>query len=149
MRVGRSIRREIWPLTVPPFNILTATVPELIGLLDTGNITTVEIVSHYRAQIKDHNHRGLKLKAVISIVPKHLLLKQAEILDHERESGQLRGPLHGIPFLAKVSSEFSSVGFDRKFIDSNQAPGQYVDSIDVRGLLILRNSGIEGNYGYR
>lgn len=108
----QSVFRKFTGAYIPPFNVLTATVPELIALLEQGKITSVEIASCYASQIKQQNDKGLKLKAVISVVPNHLLLEQATGLDRERKMGKLRSPLHGIPFLAKVSSEIPALCFD-------------------------------------
>lgn len=83
-------------------DVLTATIPDLLTLLEEGTVTSAGLVKLYTSQINKQNQAGLKLKAVICVVPEHLLLEQAEQLDAERASGTLRSQLHGIPFLAKV-----------------------------------------------
>lgn len=103
-----KLQSMLWKLTASrtyPSSVLTVTVPELISLLQNGKVKSVDLVSCYTAQIKEQNHEGLKLKAVISLVPDHVLLDQARQLDRERASGDSRSPLHGIPFLAKVRSK--------------------------------------------
>jgi amidase len=84
-----------------PFNPLTATVEDLQRLLSVGSTTSIEIVETYLAQISKFNHAGPKINALISVVPRHIALNQALLLDMERRAGRVRGPLHGIPFIVK------------------------------------------------
>lgn len=80
---------------------LTLTAAEAQQLLDNGKTTSASLVEMYLDQIERHNHSGLHLNALISIAPKDKLLKTAKKLDNERQSGQVRGPLHGIPIVIK------------------------------------------------
>lgn len=41
------------------------------------------------------------MRALISVAPKHEVLKIARKLDDERARGKVRGPLHGIPIVLK------------------------------------------------
>lgn len=86
-------------------DIVRMTATELQTLLKNGELTSVDLVKESLAQINRHNERGLKLKAVISVVPENLVLDRAAKLDAERTDGKLRGPLHGIPVLVKVSHD--------------------------------------------
>jgi amidase len=88
------------------FDVLRATAADLRTLLDAGNITSVEIVQAYLAQIARHNHDGLKLNAVISTAPESFLLEEARALDLERQKSGPRSRLHGIPILLKVKHIF-------------------------------------------
>jgi amidase len=45
----------------------------------------------------------LHLNKMISIAPRETLLEAAARLDAERAEGKLRGPLHGITVIIKVS----------------------------------------------
>jgi amidase len=84
-----------------PFNRLTTTVFELQDLLQDGKTTSFDALSRYLRQLDAHNSW---LKAVIATPGAYLLLERAELLDDERRQGKVRGPLHGIPILIKVST---------------------------------------------
>jgi amidase len=87
--------------SVADFDPLATTAYELSEMLNAQIITSVEIVTAYLAQIEQHNRRGRQLRALISVAPRHELLKIARRLDDERARGKLRGPLHGIPIVVK------------------------------------------------
>jgi amidase len=83
-------------------DVLTATAFHLRGLLESGTVTSVELVDIYLAQIEKHNRQGANLRAMISTVDHNKLTQVAQRLDEERSTGRVRGPLHGIPFVVKV-----------------------------------------------
>lgn len=87
--------------TLPEFDPLVVSAFELSELLNAQAISSVEIVELYLQQIEQHNRRGRQLRALISVAPKHELLKLAKKLDDERLRGKIRGPLHGIPIVVK------------------------------------------------
>lgn len=87
--------------SVPEFDPLIASAFELSEMLDAGAITSVEIVEAYLRQIEQHNRRGRNLRALISVAPRHELVRIARRLDDERSRGKRRGPLHGIPIVLK------------------------------------------------
>ncbi|TGO65068.1 hypothetical protein BCON_0004g00650 [Botryotinia convoluta] len=82
-------------------NVLIATASDLSRLLQDGKASSVQLVDLYLSQIEGHNHRGLKLNAMISTAPKKILLDIARYLDNERAAGHIRGPLHGISVTVK------------------------------------------------
>lgn len=88
-------------MLIPEFNPLVTTAWELQELLSGNILTSVEIIETYLVQIEQHNRRGRQLRALISVAPRHELLKIARQLDNERAHGRLRGPLHGIPIVVK------------------------------------------------
>ena len=79
---------------VPSF--IEATIPELQALMSSGVLTSVQLTTRYLHRIARFNPL---LHAVIETNPDALAI--AASLDAERQSGQLRGPLHGIPILVK------------------------------------------------
>ena len=86
---------------LPDFDPLTVSAFELSELLSAQAITSVQIVQLYLKEIGLHNRRGRQLRALISVAPKHEILKIARKLDEERARGKIRGPLHGIPIVLK------------------------------------------------
>ncbi|KAJ5238304.1 hypothetical protein N7468_002923 [Penicillium chermesinum] len=79
-------------------DLLTVDARSLQRLLETGAVTTLDLVTRYLAQIEEHDS---KLHAMIAVTPKDLLEEKAKSLDQERASGNVRGPLHGIPIIIK------------------------------------------------
>ena len=75
---------------------IEATIPELQALMTSGELTSEQLTTNYLNQIASLNPL---LHAVIETNPDALAI--AAELDTERESGHLRGPLHGIPVLVK------------------------------------------------
>lgn len=93
-----SAAEETW---LPDFDPLTISAFELSELLNAHAVTSVQIVELYLREIEMHNRRGRQLRALISVAPKHEVLKIAKKLDDERARGKIRGPLHGIPIVIK------------------------------------------------
>ncbi|KAF2015272.1 amidase signature enzyme [Aaosphaeria arxii CBS 175.79] len=83
------------------FDPLVVSAYELSDMLNCGAVTSVEIVQAYLHQIEQHNRRGRQLRALISVAPRHELLRIARKLDDERSRGKRRSPLHGIPIVLK------------------------------------------------
>lgn len=73
-----------------------ASVLQLRDLMDSGEITAVEIAEHYIYRI---NALNPQLNCVIEVNPD--VLDIASALDRERKNTGARGPLHGIPVLLK------------------------------------------------
>ncbi len=64
-----------------------------------GDFTSVEVVQYYIDRIEEIDRNGPTLNSVIVINPDALSI--AAKLDEERENGEIRGPLHGVPMLLK------------------------------------------------
>jgi len=68
-------------------------------LFASGQLTSVELVNYYLNRIEKLNNKGIALNAVAQINPQALAI--AKLRDTERQQGNIRGPLHGIPVLLK------------------------------------------------
>jgi amidase len=75
------------------------TIQTLQAMLASGEATARDLVLRYQERIDRLDRSGPGLNAVIELNPDALRL--AEERDAERKSGQVRGPLHGIPILVK------------------------------------------------
>jgi hypothetical protein len=73
------------------------TIPELQTLLDSGELTSVELVTYYVDRIQRYDVD--RLNSVIELNPQ--ALADAAAADVARSEGKLLGPLHGIPVLFK------------------------------------------------
>lgn len=83
-------------------DVLRATASDLRSLLESGNVTSLDLVDIYLAQIEKHDRKGANLHAMVSLVHRNHLDELAKQLDDERSRGAVRGPLHGIPIIVKV-----------------------------------------------
>ena len=81
------------------FDVMEQSIPQLAASLDTGEVTSRELVEAYLARIKAYDQRGPALNAMLFINP-NAAMTAAE-LDAERAAGQVRGLLHGIPVVVK------------------------------------------------
>ena len=85
------------PPTEPePFDVVEATIPEMRAAMESGRVTSRQLVMEHLARIARYEW---KLNAAVSINPN--ALAEAEALDAERAAGRVRGPLHGIPVALK------------------------------------------------
>ncbi len=81
------------------FEFNEATVTDLQEKMDKGELTAKALVEKYLARIEAIDKGGPGLNSVIEINPDAISI--AEQLDQERQNGQVRGPLHGIPIMIK------------------------------------------------
>ncbi|KAH6635528.1 amidase signature domain-containing protein [Chaetomium sp. MPI-SDFR-AT-0129] len=83
--------------------LLTASATELQALLESGNLTSVQLVKACLNRIAKYDRSGPTLRAIVSTPPEEYILSVAERLDKERAVGKVRGTLHGIPIIVKDS----------------------------------------------
>lgn len=74
---------------------------EYARLVETGQLTSQQVVAAFLDQIDRHNHHGLHVNALLSVCPRQLAISQARRLDDERRRGKVRSPLHGMPIVLK------------------------------------------------
>ena len=79
--------------------LVEATVPELLKALQTGLVTSEQLVQMYLARIAAYDDAGPKLNAFLTVNPN--ALAEARELDRTRHPGIARSPLYGIPVLLK------------------------------------------------
>jgi amidase len=80
----------------PSFDIVEASITDLQLALESGRVTSRELVRLYVDRI---NRYDARINAVAYLSP--TALDEAEALDRERAAGLVRGPLHGIPIAVK------------------------------------------------
>jgi amidase len=116
---------------------IEATIPELQGLMDSGALTSEQLTANYLSQIANFNPL---LHAVIETNPDALTI--ATERDAERDSGNLRGPLHGIPVLVKdnlaTKDKMETTAGSLALVDSTvPADSVVVDRLRAAGAVIL------------
>src|SRR5438067_7588818 len=84
---------------VKPFEFEETTIAELQEAMRSGRQTSRGITEAYLGRIQDVDRQNVFLNSVIELNPDALAM--AENLDKERNTGHMRGPLHGIPILIK------------------------------------------------
>src|SRR6201996_724196 len=84
------------PPKVAPFNVVEASIPDMRTAMESGRVTSPELVIQYLARIGLYED---KIRAVMTINPN--VLAEADERDQERAAGKVRGPLHGIPIALK------------------------------------------------
>ncbi len=85
--------------SMPDFDVMEASIPELQAALESGRATSVDLVDAYLARIAAYDKSGPSLNTIIRLHP--TARAQTAAMDRERALGQVRGPLHGIPILLK------------------------------------------------
>lgn len=85
--------------STPHSDLEERTILELQSDLGSGRFSARELTQAYLDRIAAMNTAGPMLRAVIETNPEALDI--AASLDRERQSGNVRGPLHGIPILIK------------------------------------------------
>jgi amidase len=96
--------RASWP--GDRYDVMEKTIAELKDAMQSGSVTSSDLVTIYLARIAAYDQKGPALNAVIALNPR--AFEEAAALDRERAARGSRGPLHGIPVLVK--DNFDMVG---------------------------------------
>ena len=81
------------------FDVMEKSIRELSDALAAGEVTSQDLVRLYMDRIDAYDQQGPALNTVIALNPS--AVDDAARLDAERDTGAVRGPLHGIPVLVK------------------------------------------------
>src|SRR5262245_23573536 len=81
------------------FDLDELTIADLQQRMQAGQETARSIAQKYLARIDAIDRSGPTLHSVLEVNPDALAI--ADSLDAERQSGRVRGPLHGVPILLK------------------------------------------------
>lgn len=87
-------------------DLMDATIYELRDAMESNKVTSAELVQMYLDRINAYDD-SKDLNAIISINPDAMEI--AEELDQERETGNTRGPLHGIPIVVKDNYDYEGM----------------------------------------
>ena len=75
------------------------TVVQIRQMLESGEVTSRELVLRYMERVARIDQAGPRLNSVLELNPDAPYI--AEAMDRERARGKVRSPLHGIPILVK------------------------------------------------
>ena len=81
------------------FELEEKTISDLVGAMQSGEMTAEGIVELYSMRIEEIDRSGPELRSVIELNPDALEIARER--DRERMEGQVRGALHGVPILIK------------------------------------------------
>lgn len=87
---------QLEPIT---FTLTEATVNDINRAIDSGGLTSEQLVQLYLNRIDTYEEQGPGINAIVNVNPN--ALEQAREADRLRESGTLLPPLHGLPILLK------------------------------------------------
>ncbi|KAI1871237.1 uncharacterized protein JN550_004682 [Neoarthrinium moseri] len=82
-------------------NLVDASISDLKRALESGSLTSVELITRYLHRIAKYDMRGPVLNSIPVINPH--VLEDAQASDDYRASGKTPRPLEGIPFTVKDS----------------------------------------------
>jgi amidase len=137
MLAGGAARAEpLVPFLGPHENLEEATLAELQAMMAAGDLSAVELVDMYLERIDQIDASGPGLNSLIEVNPDARAL--AARRDAERASGNVRGPLHGIPFVVKDNIDSA----DRMMTTAGSlALVGDAPPVDARALWKLRRAG--------
>lgn len=81
------------------FDLIETTIDELQKRMSSGELTSQKITEMYLKRIEEVDKNGPAINSVIEVNPDAISIAAA--MDAERNTGKVRGPLHGIPILIK------------------------------------------------
>jgi Asp-tRNA(Asn)/Glu-tRNA(Gln) amidotransferase A subunit family amidase len=99
MRLSGFLVALVCNFSFAQFEVAEKSLLELQSALTSGEVSSVELVQHYLDRIAAYDKQGPALNSIVRVNSQ--ALADAERLDAERESGTVRGPLHGIPIVVK------------------------------------------------
>ncbi|MCW2530391.1 MAG: amidase [Pseudonocardiales bacterium] len=108
-------------------------VVELAAAIAAGEVTPLEIVEGLLARVDQYDD---KVRA-FSYLDREAVLAEAKVLTEEAAAGQLRGPLHGVPFGVKEQFLVKDVPTLAEWKDSSPDLGAYDATLVTR----LRDAG--------
>ncbi len=127
--------------TPPPFDVVESTIPAMRQALESGQITSRQLVSLFLDRIALNEDR---LNAIITVNPRALQI--ADSLDRLRAEGHILGPLHGIPVALKdiiLTKDITTTGGALAFRDLKPPYDATVTAnLESAGAIIIAKAGL-------
>ncbi len=116
------------------FDVVEAGIPELLAALESGRVTSVDLVCAYLNRIAYYDRTGICLHAIAVLNPD--CLADAAASDARRRAGTA-GPLEGIPFTVKDSYKVAGL----TVASGSPALAELVSGEDAASVAQLRAAG--------
>ena len=131
--------------TVGGVELMELTIAEAHEAMLAGTLTARQLTEAYLRRIDAYDHAGPNINSLIMVNPR--ALQRADSLDRElRRTGQLTGPLHGIPFIVKDNfdtHDMPTTGGSASLAGSMAADDAYqVRKIREAGAIVLAKSNL-------
>lgn len=94
---------SIESVSYAPTGWASKSLPEIAAALQSGEVSSEDMVKAYLDRIEKVDRSGPTLQSVLSVNP--AALNEARALDAKRAAGDIVGPLHGVPILLKDNIE--------------------------------------------
>ncbi len=122
------------------FKLEETTISKIHAALRAGEVTCAELVAGYLARIEAYDRSGPTINSIVTVNPR--AQDEAARLDAQfATSGQLSGPLHGVPIVVKDQAEtagimtcFGSIALDGYIPDKDATA---VAKLHAAGAIIL------------
>jgi len=122
--------------TLRTFTFMEATVESFHEAMKAKTVTGAELTGWYLDRIEAYNEKGPRLQAIVTVNPR--AMEEAMALDaYFAETGEFKGPLHGVPVLVKDQAE--TAGIRTTF--GSKAFADYVPDEDASLIKRLREAG--------
>ena len=127
------------------FKLEETTISEIHAALCAGEVTCAELVAGYLARIEAYDRSGPTINSIVTVNPR--AQDEAARLDAQfATSGQLSGPLHGVPIVVKDQAEtagimtcFGSIALDGYIPDKDATA---VARLHAAGAIILAKTAL-------
>ena len=86
-----------------PTGWTSKSLPEIAAALQSGDVSSEDLVKAYMQRIENVDRSGPTLQSVLMVNP--AALEEARAMDARRAAGDMAGPLHGVPILLKDNIE--------------------------------------------
>jgi Asp-tRNA(Asn)/Glu-tRNA(Gln) amidotransferase A subunit family amidase len=118
------------------FDVREVTINQVQDAYLAGRVTVREVVQAYLDRIESIDRNGAKLNSVVALSPRSL--QDADELDQKfAETGELSGPLYGVPILVKDQVEVG--GMPTSY--GSEIAAEYVPKKDSTAVAKLRAAG--------
>ena len=127
------------------FKLEETTISKIHTALRAGETTCVDLVNGYLARIEAYDRSGPTINSIVTVNP-HARDEAARLDAQLATSGQLSGPLHGIPIVVKDQAEtagimtcFGSIALDG-YIPTKDATA--IAKLHAAGAIILAKTAL-------
>lgn len=117
------------------FELVETTIDEIHDAMESGDVTSEELVERYLERIESYDRSGPELNGIVTVNEK--AVERARELDETLATDGFVGPLHGIPVLMKDQGE--TAGIRTTF--GSEACSDYVPEQDATVVTRLKDAG--------